>query len=171
MCENTIIEKNYLTIDEVNQIVPHEKNLVDKIERSIYRTVSGEIIGIVNSRLYAGDMLWYSVVTDYFKERGVNDIYFVCATFGVLVIPIDIIDDYCQYSGWKTLNKGCSYYVHIKIKDINFYLTANGHPNVDVTKYFKFNQQSLESLKSHAIIPPKRKPYLKKKDRMVYYSF
>lgn len=134
-------EKTYLTLEEVHGILPDflKFNLSERIERSVYKTIEGKPLPIINSKKYPENYYWYSCITKYFKDLGSEYICFTVGNFGVLVIPIDVVLHYNKFSGWKgESKKGRQYHVRIKHNSDNkmtFWNFNNPDENIDVTQY------------------------------------
>lgn len=134
-------DNNILDLEEVNNLLPAELKIdtLNKIERSVYRTSIGKPLPIINSKLYPNNIFWYSCLTKYFKELGAEFICFTAGIFGIIVIPIDVVLHYNQFSGWKDdCKKGRQYHVRIKkhIDDtISFYNFNEPKENIDITQY------------------------------------
>lgn len=115
-------EKTFLSVEEVNQLLPPEMKIdgFNKLERSVYATINGKPLPIVNSKYHEKmNCYWYSSVTKYFKEIGAQYICFTVGKLGILLIPIDEVLEYNKHSGWKSESKkGRQYHVRIK-QDIN----------------------------------------------------
>ena len=110
-------EKTYLTLEEVHNILPDflKFDLSERKERSVYKTIKGKPLPIINSKKYPENYYWYSCITKYFKDLGSEYICFTAGNFGVLVIPIDVVLHYNKFSGWKgESKKGLQYHVRIK---------------------------------------------------------
>ncbi len=139
-------EKTFLSIEEVNEILPSELKIdgFNKLERSVYTTVSGKPLPVVNSKLHEKmSCYWYSSVTKYFKEIGAQYICFTTGNLGILIIPIDEVLEYNRHSGWKSESKkGRQYHVRIKqeVIDDNILLQFV-ETKEDITKYLiKYNK-------------------------------
>lgn len=135
-------QQSFLSLEQVASILPEHLKFspTDKIERSIYRTKSGEKLALVNSKLYPDGTYWFSCVTNYFKENNANTICFVCANSGIILVPTEDVLRYNKYSGWKDLKKGRSYYVRIRRSQEKHIL-------------YNFNDSSLDIDASQLFIP------------------
>lgn len=127
-------QTSFLSLDQVAEILPDNLKFTasDKIERSIYRTSNGQPLAIVNSKLYPDGTYWFSCVTKYFKEKGVDTICFVCANSGVVLVSTDAVLAYNKFSGWKDLRKGRSYYVRIRVVDGKHILYNYNNSTLDI---------------------------------------
>lgn len=134
-------EETYLSLDKVNALLPENLkiDIENRLERSVYKTVEGKPLPIINSKLYPQNYYWYSCVTSYFKQIGCEKICFTAGNFGALVIPIDVVLHYNKFSGWKgESNKGRQYHVRIKhnANDIlTFWNFNEPSENIDITQY------------------------------------
>lgn len=132
--------QSFLTLEQVGDILPDDYKFSpsDKVERSIYKTSDGKLLAIVNSKLYPDKTYWFSSVSKYFKDKGIEKICFVCGNEGVLLIPIDIILEYNKYSGWKDNKKGRSYYVRVRPRDERLFLFNHNETcdDIDVMDFF-----------------------------------
>lgn len=77
----------------------------NRIERSVYRTISSLPLPIINSKLYPDNYYWYSSITKYFKEIGAEYICFTAGLSGIIILPIDMVLQYNKFSGWKGESK------------------------------------------------------------------
>lgn len=134
-------EITFLDLEEVNGLLPNDLKIDTKnrIERSVYKSANGKPLPVINSKLYPDNYYWYSCITKYFKEIGAEFICFTAGNYGIIVIPIDVVLHYNQFSGWKgESKKGRQYHVRIKHNSdgtINFYNSNNPDENIDITKY------------------------------------
>lgn len=134
-------EKTYLSLEEVNNLLPENLkiNTDNRIERSIYMTCEGKPLPVINSKLYPQGYYWYSCITMHFKNIGAEYICFTAGLNGILVIPIEVVIHYNQFSGWKGEEKnGRQYHVRIKHNPdgtLNFYNFNDPKENIDITKY------------------------------------
>ena len=134
-------EITFLDLEEVNGLLPNDLKIDTKnrIERSVYKTANGKPLPVINSKLYPNNFYWYSCITKYFKVIGAEFICFTAGNYGIIVIPIDVVLHYNQFSGWKgESKKGRQYHVRIKHNSdgsINFYNSNNPDENIDITKY------------------------------------
>lgn len=135
-------QASFLSLEQVAEILPDNLKFSasDKIERSIYRSSNGKPLAIVNSKLYPDGTYWFSCVTKYFKDKGVESICFVCANSGVILVSTDAVLAYNKASGWKELRKGRSYYVRIRVVEGKHIL-------------FNFNDSSFDIDASDGFIP------------------
>jgi len=147
-------ELNYLSLEQVNALLPENYKLLTKTDRGVYSTPSGELVALVNSKTYPSLSLWYSVVTDYYLSIGVTKICFSCSKYGALLVPIEIIKEYNKTSGWKNLNKGRSYHVRMKIrgKKKEFFLFSTEQKDIDLTQYFFCDEAGRGLLMAEPII-------------------
>lgn len=134
-------EATYLSLDKVNALLPENLkiDIENRLERSVYKTVEGKPLPIINSKLYPQNYYWYSCVTSYFKQMGCEQICFTAGNYGVLVIPIEIVLHYNKFSGWKgESKKGRQYHVRIKhnANDVlTFWNFNEPSENIDITQY------------------------------------
>lgn len=135
--------QTFLSLEQVSDILPDKYKFSPslKVERSIYQTHNDTPLAIVNSKLYPNNTYWFSSVTKYFQEKGIETICFVCGNEGILLIPIDIILGYNRYSGWKDNKKGRSYYVRVKQRGGKYLLYNHNDQSddIDVSEYFISN--------------------------------
>lgn len=135
------IEKTYLTLEEICNLLPDNLKFdtTERIERSVYRTVEGKPLPIINSKLYPQNYYWYSCVTSYFKQMGCEQICFTAGNYGILVIPIEVVLHYNKFSGWKgESKKGRQYHVRIKHNAddvLTFWNFNEPNENIDITQY------------------------------------
>lgn len=131
----------YLSLQEVNELLRDNLkiDIDNKFERSIYMTFEGKSLPIINSKLYPENYYWYSSMTLYYKGYGEEYICFTAGLLGILVIPIDVVEHYNKYSGWKgDSKKGRQYHVRIKhnANNVLTFLNLNEpNENIDISKY------------------------------------
>ena len=131
------MEESHLGVATLNNLLPAELHILDKIERSLYSTVGESPIAVCVSKLYERDTtFWYSIVTDYFIQKGVKVFCLVAATEGILLVPSDILKVYCKRSGWKQHRKGRSYYVRVKRREGRYYLFSSEQKDIDISETF-----------------------------------
>ena len=134
-------EATYLSLEEVNDLLPEYLKIdtENRIERSVYKTIEGKPLPVINSKLYPQNYYWYSCVTTYFKNIGAEYICFTVGLYGVLVIPIDIVAHYNRFSGWKgESKKGRQYHVRIRHSPdgtLTFWNFNEPSENIEITKY------------------------------------
>lgn len=130
----------YLTDEEVFLLLGGDYISSQKIERSIYQSKNGELIAVLSSKLYDDKTFWYSCVTDYFAEKGIQEVYLIAGYQGLIRVPIIILKEYCKHSGWKKQKKGRSYYVRVKWRNEKYILFSSEGQDIDVTDYFISSQ-------------------------------
>lgn len=135
-------EALYLDLESVNSLLPDNLKIDTKnrVERSVYRTISGSPLPIIKSKLYPNNYYWYSSITKYFKEIGAEYICFTEGLSGIIILPIDIVLQYNKFSGWKgDSKKGRQYHVRIKhTEDGKMHLWNFNNPDVnfDIQSFF-----------------------------------
>ena len=135
-------EALYLDLESVNSLLPDNLKVDtgNRVERSVYRTISGSPLPIINSKLYPDNYYWYSSITKYFKEIGAEYICFTAGLSGIIILPIDMVLHYNKFSGWKgDSKKGRQYHVRIKLAaDGKMHLWNFNNPDVnfEIQSYF-----------------------------------
>lgn len=133
------MEKKHLDIEEINEILPEDFKIAEKVERGIFRTVKGLVLPVINSKLYPDGSYWYSSTTKYFNSIGANTICCVAGNNGFFLIPIDLMLEYNKHSGWKgESKKGRQYHVRIKIEaaDKMYFICHNTDIYFDLKSYY-----------------------------------
>lgn len=134
--------ENFLDLNSVNSLLPSNLKIEieNPIERSVYKTIEGKPLPIINSKLYPEGFYWYSCITKYFKNIGAEYICFTAGFSGILIIPIDVVLNYNKFSGWKgESKKGRQYHVRIKPDKegkLHFWNFNDPKENIDLSLYF-----------------------------------
>ena len=135
-------EALYLDLESVDSLLPDylKVDIENKVERSVYRTISGSPLPIINSKLYPDNYYWYSSITKYFKEIGAEYICFTAGLSGIFILPIDMVLKYNKFSDWKgDSKKARQYHVRIKLtEEVKKHLWNFNNPDVnfDIQSYF-----------------------------------
>lgn len=132
------MEETYLSLDDVNKLLPDELSIVDRLERSLYSNKSGNPMVVCCSKYYMKDSsFWYSITTDYYVGKGVDIFCLVAGQEGILLISKEILLKYCQHSGWKKQKKGRSYYVRVRLQNEDQFVLFNSeNESIDISHQF-----------------------------------
>ena len=135
----------YLSLEQVNRILP-ENAVIDlsikHLYRIVYTTVSGTYLPVATSKVTEVNRkskIVYNTVTDFYISLGCKYVCFIVGTKGIILLPIDILKRYNNFSGWKAeTKKGRQYWIrgNVEEKSIIFTNSIDYSENVDVTPYF-----------------------------------
>ena len=130
-----MISDNFLPLYKVNELLPREKRMVAKIERSMYSTKGGEPIAIGFSKLQKNGY-WYCMTAGYFARKGVKTYCLVAGNDGIFLVPKKTMADYCKHTNWRERNKGRSYFIRIRHDEDKYSMFVWGGYSVDITDTF-----------------------------------
>ncbi|GJG33352.1 hypothetical protein PRMUPPPA20_14610 [Xylanibacter ruminicola] len=135
--------KTFLDFDDINKILPNDFKLdAERHSRGVYRAANGNLISISNSRLYdKGALSWYYVYADRYFDLGVKYMIFTIGLCGIVVVPMDQIQNYKKGCYWKQgLRIGEKRYrfdIYKKENGYRFVNCSQVHQKyLDITPYF-----------------------------------
>ncbi len=138
----------FLSLDIVMSLLYHKFGKCKKIDkRSIYKSDNGEKFAIASSKEYENCKLWISYDINLLREQGIDYLVIIAAYYGLIVLPVDILFDYQQYSNKV---KGGRDNIRVRLVDNQMFLYSNHRcENVDVTKFFIANECEVDYLQNY----------------------
>lgn len=138
----------FLSLDIVMSLLYHKFGNCKKIDkRSIYKSEDGEIFAIASSKEYENGELWVSYDINRLRQLGINYLVIIAAFYGVIVLPVDILFHYQQYSNKV---KGGRDNIRIKFRINKFFLFSKRcYESIDITNYFIENEMELDYLQDY----------------------
>lgn len=129
--------KNYLSFNQVCEILPDDYRIIEKEDRNIYKIGKNRAsIAFVNSRVYDNYIYWFSIYVDNLREAGIEYICFCLGFSGIIILPMSIISKYIQYANHKMYPNGLRYYIRIREISGHYVLYQASRNHIDITEYY-----------------------------------
>lgn len=130
--------KTFLDLSDINRILPDKFKLFEKsVSRGVYKSSCGDLISISNSRAYdKGYIAWYYVYADRYNQLGVKYMLFTIGMKGLVLVPMDKIQEYKVGCSWKPGRYRGEKRYRIDIKE-----SANGFSFINASQ---FHQKELD---------------------------
>ena len=127
---------NYLSYDQISSILPEGFTPVKKLQRNLYKLENGSLMLFVSSKLYKGDIYWYSIFVDNISAEGVEYICFCTGFSGVIIVPIQIIKEYAKYADYKQYDEGNRHYIRMRNIHSQYFLYHSKKKDINITQYY-----------------------------------
>ena len=133
--------ESHLTIEEISSILPESERInfdVPRVHYIVYTTQSGKYLPVATAKV-SKNAFSFNICTDFYISIGCEFVCLVIDRYGALLMPVEVLKRYHQFSGWKLMTKkGKQYWIRGTIRDGIITLTnsLNHSENIAANKYF-----------------------------------